>query len=67
MTPQEFKALRVGSGYSQRDLADRWGLTTRTVRRLETEPGWLDKQPAYADALRHVVTAPRGDPAPNLR
>jgi len=67
MTPQDFKTLRVESGHGQADLAARWKITTRTVRRLETEPEWLEKMPYYADALRHVVTTPKADPAPNLR
>lgn len=69
MTPSEFKALRVSTGYSQAEVGARWGVSERTVRRLETDPAALAAMPVYADALRHVATEPKpeADRAHNLR
>jgi transcriptional regulator with XRE-family HTH domain len=35
MTPQEFRAIRKGKGYTIARLADLMGLNERTVRRYE--------------------------------
>ena len=59
MAAGDFKALRIEAGYTQEELAERWRVNVRTLRRWETEPGWLERSPAHADALRFLARFPK--------
>ena len=59
MTPQEFKQLRIDSGLTQEQLAERMKASARTIRNYETGTGSLPDR--AAELVRHVIG--KGRPA----
>ena len=71
MTPDQFKALRKSLGYSQRGLADHWGMGEnggRTIRRWEAGDVPVNPIAAYAITLMsrdNLSSSKQGSNTPN--
>lgn len=59
MTGQQFRDRIQRSGYSQRELADRWGVSHTTIQR---ECAREQVRGLYRDAILHVTET--SNPAP---
>ena len=53
MTAQEFKAIRIASGLTQEQLAERMKASARTIRNYENGTGSLPDR--AAELVRHVI------------
>jgi transcriptional regulator with XRE-family HTH domain len=52
MTGDEFQQKLEEAGYSQRQLAERWGVSHTTIQRVRQAQ---EVRGLYADAIRHVL------------